>query len=107
MVLLLLLLLVFNENSYFDTQVKSGYAHEEDASTISRQIKNRVLQLKQAREVQMQADASRLIRVPSVSLQSTDPLIQTIAPAADHVNGASGKANEVLGCGRKKRYCSW
>jgi hypothetical protein len=75
--------------------VKSGYAHEEDASTVSRQIKNRVLQLKQAREVQLQADASRLMRVQSIALQNTDSLVQTVTPG-DHVNGSSGKTNRFL-----------
>ena len=53
-------------------QVKAGYAHDEDASTVSRQIANRVLQLKRAREQRKQA-----VKTPSLPAQTTDCSVQT------------------------------
>ena len=56
--------------------MKSGYAHDEDASTIARQISSRVLQLKRAREQRRQADASRLANAQSAVVQGTDNSVQ-------------------------------
>jgi hypothetical protein len=54
--------------------VKAGYAHDEDASTISRQIANRVLQLKKAREQRKLA-----AKTASPPAQTIDGPVQTTA----------------------------
>ena len=75
--------------------MKAGYAHDEDASTISRQIASRVQQLKRAREQRKQADNARATKLPA---QSSDSSSQANVSCAVNVPPAADAAASSTAC---------